>query len=137
MFKKNKNAKLSALITIVVIIFLIFLTLNVINEDVKIESQTIKASGLFGFTLKTHNIENIRLIDNLDIVMKLNGAGIGNTHKGLYKVKEYGNVKLYINNDKIKYNILITTKDNNYYIINLKTKEDTENLYKELSNITK
>lgn len=132
---KKKNSKWSLIVIAVVLVILGIMTVNVLNEDVTVTGEKIKASGMFGFSLKTSNIKTVEIIENVDIIIKLNGAGIGNTHKGLYRIREYGNAKLYINNDNIKYNILITSKDDDYFILNLKNKEDTENLYNELKSL--
>jgi hypothetical protein len=129
---KKKSSKWSLIIVAVVLVVLGIMTVNVLSEDVVITEEKLKASGMFGFSIKTNEIKNVEIIENVDIIIKLNGAGIGNTHKGLYRIREYGNAKLYINNDDINYNILITSKDNDYFILNLKNKEDTEKFYNEL-----
>ena len=129
---KKKNSKWSLIVIAVVLVILGIMTVNVLSEDVVLTGEKLKASGMFGFSLNINKIKSIEIIDNVDIIIKLNGAGIGNTHKGLYRIREYGNAKLYINNDNIKYNIIITSKDNDYFILNLKNKEDTEKLYNEL-----
>jgi hypothetical protein len=129
---KKISSKWSLIIVAVIIVVLVIMTVNVLSEDVVITEEKLKASGMFGFSIKTNEIKNVEIIENVDIIIKLNGAGIGNTHKGLYRIREYGNAKLFINNDDINYNILITSKDNDYFILNLKNKEDTEKFYNEL-----
>ncbi|MGM0640534.1 MAG: PH domain-containing protein [Thermotogota bacterium] len=133
--KKNNNTKVSLIISGIVLIFLAFLTMNVLNANVSIENDKIKASGLFGFSLAFEEIKNVEIIENVDIIIKLNGAGIGKTHKGVYRIREYGNAKLYINNKDLKYNILITSNEDKYFILNLDTLEETENIFKELSSL--
>ena len=130
--KKVKKSKLSLIISAIVLIFLAFLTMNVLNANVSIDNEKIKASGFFGFSLNLNEVKNIEIIENVDIVIKLNGAGIGKTHKGLYRIREYGNAKLYINNKDLKYNILITSKEDKIFIINLKDKEETKELYNKI-----
>ena len=100
---------------------------NLTNDFLKIDSYGYSSE------IRLNEIEKLEISDKIDFsdAIRTNGVGSQNYSYGYFRLKDYGRVKLYSNNDNDLY-IIIKDKEN-YYIFNDTSKEKTEKLYNELN----
>ena len=99
---------------------------NLTNNFLKIDSYGYSSE------IRLKDIEKLEISDKIDFsdAIRTNGVGTNKYSYGFFRLKDYGRVKLYSNNDNDLY-IIIKDKEN-YYIFNDVDKEKTERLYEEL-----
>lgn len=103
------------------------------GREVSVTDSSIKISGVWGLTIDESEINGIEIETTLPtILMKTNGADIGNKLFGKHKVKGYNNAVLFIE-DKTKPFIAIYTKDGRFIAINYVDENRTERLLEEVS----
>lgn len=102
------------------------------GREVSVTDSSIKISGVWGLTIDESDIDNIEIETTLPtILMKTNGADIGNKLFGKHKIKGYNNAVLFIE-DKTKPFIALYTKDGGFIAINYLDESKTERLFEEL-----
>ena len=102
------------------------------GRDVNVTDSSIKVSGVWGLTVNEDEIQEINLDDKLPkVLLKTNGADIGNKLFGKHKLEGYSNAVLFIE-DKTKPFIAIYTKDGRYIAINYEDERRTQELLEEL-----
>lgn len=108
---------------------ILFISANILNTTVK--DKNIKIYGLYGNKIKISDIKDISLEKEMPKVQKVvNGFMLSSgKKKGAFKINNE-NIKVYsYNNDGPV--IFITTEKEKYYL-NLKTSNDTKDLYCEI-----
>ena len=137
----NKKGKILFAITNMLLAFVIIFGLALIFEkDWKVEiSDTIKISTmLYKDNIKQSDIENIELLDKFPnkIAIRMNGGATKEKAYGNFSLEGEGNVRLYVFNktDKV---IKISRKNQKSIYINMRTNEETEELYEKLKNFKK
>ncbi|EGL35218.1 hypothetical protein HMPREF9126_1042 [Parvimonas sp. oral taxon 110 str. F0139] len=118
--------------------FVIILALALIFEkEWKVEiSDTIKISTmLYKDNIKQSDIENLELLDKFPEkrAIRMNGGATKEKAYGNFSLEGEGNVRLYVFNktDKV---IKISRKNEKTVYINMRTNEETEQLYEKLKN---
>lgn len=125
--------KKKLIVRITVITIVLVLVLFTFVSNIKVNSEEIKGSGIFSFKVNINNIDSIKIIEHdLNIGMKIFGAGLGNTFKGVFNTSEYGKSTLYINKKSLDYYIYIKDNDEKTYIINENSIEKTKNVYNKI-----
>lgn len=134
----NKKGKIlfafSNILIAVVIIIALALTFE---KDWKVEiSDTIKISTmLYKDNIKQSDIENIELLDKFPNkrAIRMNGGATKEKAYGNFSLEGEGNVRLYVFNktDKV---IKISRKNEKPVYINMRTNEETEELYEKLKS---
>lgn len=134
----NKKGKILFAITNVLLAFVIIFGLALIFEkDWKVEiSDTVKISTmLYKDNIKQSDIENIELLDKFPNkrVIRMNGGATKEKAYGNFSLEGEGNVRLYVFNktDKV---IKISRKNQKSIYINMRTNEETEELYEKLKS---
>ena len=134
----NKKGKILFAITNMLLAFVIIFGLALIFEkDWKVEiSDTIKISTmLYKDNIKQSDIENIELLDKFPNkrAIRMNGGATKEKAYGNFSLEGEGNVRLYVFNktDKV---IKISRKNEKTVYINMRTNEETEQLYEKLKN---
>ena len=134
----NKKGKILFAITNVLLAFVIIFGLALIFEkDWKVEiSDTIKISTmLYKDNIKQSDIENIELLDKFPNkrAIRMNGGATKEKAYGNFSLEGEGNVRLYVFNktDKV---IKISRKNQKSIYINMRTNEETEELYEKLKS---
>ena len=137
----NKKGKILFAITNMILAFVIIFGLALIFEkDWKVEiSDTIKISTmLYKDNIKQSDIENIELLDKFPNkrAIRMNGGATKEKAYGNFSLEGEGNVRLYVFNktDKV---IKISRKNQKSIYINMRTNEETEELYEKLKNFKK
>ena len=130
--------KKKSVIRIIFIIAVLCLVAFTFFSNISVNDNQIKGSGIFSFKIEIDDITSIEIIENdLNVGMKIFGAGLGNILKGLFDVEYYGKTTLYINKKNLDYYILIKTDENKVYILNENSKEKTKQLYNEIYDLVK
>ncbi|HOD93152.1 MAG TPA: PH domain-containing protein [Clostridia bacterium] len=125
LFKKNK---VSLIITIVLVVaiaaLLIFSKVNVITDG---QTITIK-SALERVVIDYDNVMSVEKADSINVGSRVMGADLIKIYSGTFKNDEYGRYKLYIYKDIKDY--IVIQYENGFVVINQKTEELTDQLYK-------
>ena len=134
----NKKGKILFAITNMLLAFVIIFGLALIFEkDWKVEiSDTIKISTmLYKDNIKQSDIENLELLNKFPNkrAIRMNGGATKEKAYGNFSLEGEGNVRLYVFNktDKV---IKISRKNEKTVYINMRTNEETEQLYEKLKN---
>lgn len=99
--------------------------------DYIVREDALKIAGLYGGEIKLLSIDSITIKEDIpDIVQKINGSALGNMMKGYFKLKDIGEVKLFINTQKPPF-IFINQKSG-LLIINSEERGETEKIYQVL-----
>lgn len=97
-----------------------------------LQDGTLKISGMYGQTVQVSEIKNLELRDSIpNIVFKTNGSGLGNKCKGYFKLKDMGEVKLFVGLSKSPY--IYFENGAEKIILNCEDSGKTKELYKALS----
>lgn len=96
-----------------------------------IQGDTLRISGQYGEEIKLSDIVGITLEEQIpEIQFKSNGSDLGSKKKGYFRLKDYGQAKLFVDTQKPPY-IFIDVKSG-LRILNTDEPVETENLYKKL-----
>ena len=134
----NKKGKiLFAFTNMLLAIVIIFGLALIFEKDWKVEvSDTVKISTmLYKDNIKQSDIENIELLDKFPNkrAIRMNGVATKEKAYGNFSLEGEGNVRLYVFNktDKV---IKISRKNQKTIYINMRTNEETEQLFEKLKN---
>ena len=134
----NKKGKILFAFTNMLLAFVIIFGLALIFEkDWKVEiSDTVKISTiLYKDNIKQSDIENIELLDKFPNkrAIRMNGGATKEKAYGNFSMEGEGNIRLYVfkKTDKV---IKISRKNQKTVYINMRTNEETEELYEKLKN---
>ena len=134
----NKKGKILFAFSNILVAFVMIITLALTFEkDWKVEiSDTIKISTmLYKDNIKQSDIENIELLDKFPNkrAIRMNGGATKEKSYGNFSLEGEGNVRLYVFNktDKV---IKISRKNEKPVYINMRTNEETEELYEKLKS---
>ena len=134
----NKKGKILFAFSNILVAFIIIIALALTFEkDWKVEiSDTVKISTiLYKDNIKQSDIENLELLDKFPEkrAIRMNGGATKEKAYGNFSLEGEGNVRLYVFNktDKV---IKISRKNEKTVYINMRTNEETEQLYEKLKN---
>ena len=134
----NKKGKILFAFSNILVAFVIIIALALIFEkDWKVEiSNTVKISTmLYKDNIKQSDIENIELLDKFPNkrAIRMNGGATKEKAYGNFSLEGEGNVRLYVfkKTDKV---IKISRKNQKTVYINMRTNEETEELFEKLKN---
>ena len=134
----NKKGKILFAFSNILVAFVIIIALALTFEkDWKVEiSDTVKISTiLYKDNIKQSDIENLELLDKFPEkrAIRMNGGATKEKAYGNFSLEGEGNVRLYVFNktDKV---IKISRKNEKTVYINMRTNEETEQLYEKLKN---
>lgn len=137
----NKKGKILFAFSNILVAFVIIIALALTFEkDWKVEiSDTVKISTmLYKDNIKQSDIENIELLDKFPNkrAIRMNGGATKEKSYGNFSLEGEGNVRLYVFNktDKV---IKISRKNQKSIYINMRTNEETEELYEKLKSFKK
>jgi len=127
-------SKKNYIVAIITVVFLFGIFYTGMKEPSFITKENaLVSNSIYSLDIKYKNIKDVKISDKLPtITVRTNGFSFMGYSKGYFKTKEYGSVKLLINRDIPVY-IYITTNDNSVYVINTEDKEETNSLYKSIS----
>ncbi|GFZ29804.1 hypothetical protein CSC2_03300 [Clostridium zeae] len=122
---------LAAVITIVMGLSVYLLLTDFYTPSIYIDGDKIKVSDLdYSTAFSTSEIQDVKLIDEVPIVNKINGALTSIYARGKFDVNSYGTGKIFIFKKSSPY-IMIKLRDS-YIIYNEENKIKTNDLYEEL-----
>lgn len=134
----NKKGKILFAFSNMLLAFVIIFALALIFEkDWKVEiSNTVKISTiLYKDNIKQSDIENLELLDKFPNkrAIRINGGATKEKSYGNFSLEGEGNVRLYVFNktDKV---IKISRKNEKPVYVNMRTNEETEQLFEKLKN---
>ena len=134
----NKKGKiLFAFSNMLLALVIIFGLALIFEKDWKVEiSDTVKISTmLYKENIKSGDIDNIELLNKFPNkrAIRMNGGATKEKAYGNFSLEGEGNVRLYVFNktDKV---IKISRKNQKTVYINMRTNEETEELYEKLKN---
>lgn len=134
----NKKGKILFAFSNTLVAFVIIIALALTFEkDWKVEiSDTVKISTiLYKDNIKSSDIENLELLNKFPNkrAIRMNGGATKEKAYGNFSLEGEGNVRLYVFNktDKV---IKISRKNEKTVYINMRTNEETEELYEKLKN---
>lgn len=134
----NKKGKiLFAFSNMLLALVIIFGLALIFEKDWKVEiSDTIKISTmLYKENIKSGDIDNIELLDKFPNkrAVRMNGGATKEKAYGNFSMEGEGNIRLYVfkKTDKV---IKISRKNQKTVYINMRTNEETEELYEKLKN---
>lgn len=134
----NKKGKILFAFSNILVAFVIIIALALIFEkDWKVEiSDTVKISTiLYKDNIKSSDIENLELLNKFPNkrAIRVNGGATKEKSYGNFSLEGEGNVRLYVfkKTDKV---IKISRKNEKPVYINMRTNEETEELYEKLKN---
>jgi hypothetical protein len=97
-----------------------------------IKEGVIKFSGMYGIKLNLSEIESIQLIEKIpSIKSRTNGMSLLEVKKGFFDLEGYGKSRLLINSSAPPF-LMITTKNQEMVICNLKDPEETKRIFEEI-----
>ena len=134
----NKKGKILFAFSNILVAFVIIIALALsFEKDWKVEiSDTVKISTmLYKENIKQSDIEKVELLDKFPNKrsIRMNGGATKEKAYGNFSLEGEGNVRLYVFNktDKV---IKISRKNEKPVYINMRTNEETEQLYEKLKN---
>lgn len=134
----NKKGKILFAFSNILVAFVIIIALALsFEKDWKVEiSDTVKISTiLYKDNIKQSDIENLELLDKFPNkrAVRMNGGATKEKSYGNFSLEGEGNVRLYVFNktDKV---IKISRKNEKTVYINMRTNEETEELFEKLKN---
>lgn len=134
----NKKGKILFAFSNILVAFVIIIALALTFEkDWKVEiSDTVKISTiLYKDNIKSSDIENLELLNKFPNkrAIRMNGGATKEKAYGNFSLEGEGNVRLYVFNktDKV---IKISRKNEKPVYINMRTNEETEELFEKLKN---
>lgn len=133
---KHKRKKYYWTTSIVAVIVLAFISIlgyfGFEENEVVIDERHLKVSGLYGVEWPIDKIDQVKLMDELpEVVVKNNGFAAFGRLKGTFRLEEpYGKGKLFVYKGYEPY--LYIAKDDDYLIINYKTKKETKKQYERI-----
>ena len=134
----NKKGKILFAFSNIIVAFVIIIALALsFEKDWKVEiSDTIKISTmLYKENIKSGDIDNIELLDKFPNkrAVRMNGGATKEKAYGNFSMEGEGNIRLYVfkKTDKV---IKISRKNQKTVYINMRTNEETEELYEKLKN---
>lgn len=134
----NKKGKILFVFSNILVAFVIIIALALTFEkDWKVEiSDTVKISTiLYKDNIKSSDIENLELLNKFPNkrAIRMNGGATKEKAYGNFSLEGEGNVRLYVFNktDKV---IKISRKNEKTVYINMRTNEETEELFEKLKN---
>ena len=134
----NKKGKILFAFSNILVAFVIIIALALsFEKDWKVEiSDTVKISTmLYKENIKQSDIEKVELLDKFPNkrAIRMNGGATKEKAYGNFSLEGEGNVRLYVFNktDKV---IKISRKNEKPVYINMRTNEETEELYEKLKN---
>ena len=134
----NKKGKILFAFSNILVAFVIIIALALsFEKDWKVEiSDTVKISTiLYKDNIKQSDIENLELLDKFPNkrAIRMNGGATKEKAYGNFSLEGEGNVRLYVFNktDKV---IKLSRKNEKPVYINMRTNEETEELYEKLKN---
>ena len=134
----NKKGKILFAFSNILVAFVIIIALALTFEkDWKVEiSDTVKISTiLYKDNIKSSDIENLELLNKFPNkrAIRMNGGATKEKAYGNFSLEGEGNVRLYVFNktDKV---IKISRKNEKLVYINMRTNEETEELFEKLKN---
>jgi hypothetical protein len=127
------------LISIFMCVLLYFTVATNINgqkePQISIQENRITISGTYGQEIKIENIYQVDTVTHIPAIeFKSNGFDAGKTRKGIFRLKDTGEVTLYI---KLGFSpfILIKTFDKGVIYINFEDRQKTVELYSKIREI--
>ncbi len=136
-FAKPAAKIFMGVITLIVIgafVLLAFLPGMTSERQVEVSRDLISISGTWGTDIRMEQIENVTIKNELPVVlMKTNGADIGNKLYGHHKLKGYNDALLFIG-DQNKPHITINLINGKIILINYEDEVKTELLYQKIIN---
>lgn len=134
----NKKGKILFAFSNILVAFVIIIALALsFEKDWKVEiSDTVKISTiLYKDNIKQSDIENLELLNKFPNkrAIRVNGGATKEKSYGNFSLEGEGNVRLYVFNktDKV---IKLSRKNEKPVYINMRTNEETEELYEKLKN---
>jgi len=130
---REKLEKNRGWVTVIVLVAVgALLLIGWFGTGISAEDEQLKITGLHGRKLPYDEIHGIELIDNLPtITARTGGYSLGGKRLGNFTTKEYGAVKLYLQNSEKPF-IFITGTDGKLYFINTESPDETETLFNEM-----
>ena len=120
---------LTAIIVIPLILMFIFMPGMTKERQIDINQNSITISGTWGTEISNEQIAKVAIENNLPtVIMKTNGADIGNKLFGKHKLEGYNNSVLFME-DRTKPFVAIYLKDGKFISINYEDENKTKNLY--------
>jgi hypothetical protein len=100
---------------------------------IEIKDGNLIISGSFGLTVPVSGISDLNITEAAPkIASRTNGSGIGTVYKGEFRLE--GSIKARIYADASKPPFITFNEDNTIFYINLATAEETQALYKLLTD---
>ncbi|MBC7125112.1 MAG: DUF3784 domain-containing protein [Bacteroidales bacterium] len=133
-FDHNKSkSKLHILVLGAAIIFIAsLLTYGFIPTRVIFDSNSVRFSGMYSFTVNSNEIASVELFNaNLKIKLRTNGFSVGSVNKGTFIVDSIGKCRLLLNSGSKPY-IVLTKTSGEVCIINLKSSSQTHDAYQNI-----
>lgn len=116
---------------VLLFVFIMVCRFDFVKMDIIVNTTNIEIKvPTYGSTVEKVDIEEIKLIDNIEVKFKTNGAATEEYAIGYFDVKDYGNALLYVYSKEGPY-VEIKYKDG-YMFIAGESKEETEKYYNEL-----
>lgn len=135
--KSRKSTMITALVVGGALIIGAILFVMHMNNIVEVEAQVIisdssfEVNGMYGGIYLFDEVETVELKDTMpEILVRTNGAAIGEVKKGNFKLEELGLCRLYLSSETGPY-VYIMVNDF-YVIINYPNKDKTQQLYEDL-----
>lgn len=123
---------LIAIIVIPLILMFVFMPGMTKERQIDINQNSITISGTWGTEISKEQVSKVAIENNLPtVIMKTNGADIGNKLFGKHKLEGYNNSVLFIE-DKTKPFVAIYLKDGKFISINYADESKTKNLFNDI-----
>ncbi|PKR77276.1 hypothetical protein CEY16_11095 [Halalkalibacillus sediminis] len=132
--KRKKAYWLTGSITGVVFIGVAVLTYVGLKDPVvTIDDESFEVSGVYGVEWELEEVEEVQLLDELpEVIARTNGFAFSGVLKGNFLLeKPYGGGKLFVRTESSPY--LYVESQEEYLIVNHKSKEITEGWFDELN----
>ncbi len=103
-------------------------------SKVIIDGELIQIRGMYEASVLKEAVTSIELLDEIPkIEGKVNGFDFGHINKGVFKIKDWGNGRLYLQSNKGPY-LLIRYNTEEFILINYKNPDETIAVYKMISD---
>lgn len=132
----KNNGKGKSIITVILIVLIITGVYFILNgSKITLEGKGVKVSGVYGYEIVYEDISELSLKESLpDGFIRVNGIDFFNSYLGNFKAENMDKIKVLLASKNEPY-IFIKTKNNEYFIMNAKSKSETEEIYNSINKV--
>lgn len=130
--RKNQNIIITMVVIISVLLPVLIIVPGLRGTSFETTDDGLDISGMYGSFYQWEDIKDVYLDDFPEVTYRSNGSKINRTYKGNFETTEFGNIKLFINDDR--HQVIVLVLSDSIVIINEDSEEATLELFETIKN---